>query len=94
MPFRADHPQHREGQSFGEHQEEMAAWVGTTVEGLNAAHDALHASLSAFLGLPSHALRQAAGEPLTSDEQRLADIEEDAVLSCQRWAAHAEGVRE
>lgn len=83
------HPIRQSGESFEAHQQAMADWVGTTVDDLNARHDPLHRSLSAFLGVPSHAMRQAVGEPLTASEQRLADMEEDAVLCCQRWQAHA-----
>lgn len=46
------------------------------------AHDALHARLCAWLGIPeSYSLRQAAGLPVDAE---LAAIEEDAVMVVQR----------
>lgn len=78
-------PRRREGQSFESHQREMAAWVGCTVDEMNAAHDTLHRELTAWLGTQSLALKQAAGEQLTAEEQALADFEEEAVLHVQRF---------
>jgi hypothetical protein len=51
-------------------------------------HDPLHALLADWLGLSSYALRQAAG--LATDD-RLAALEEDAVIAVQRYMRHAGG---
>lgn len=89
MPFRTDHPRHRPFQSFEEHQAEMATWLGTTVDEMNRSHDRWHVSLAKWLGATSHALRMAAGAPLSREEAELAGLEEDAVLSVQRYARRA-----
>lgn len=90
MPFRADHPQHREGQSFAEHQEEMARWLKhSSVDEMNRHHDRGHESLARWLGVASHALRAASGNCLTAEEAALAGLEEDALLSLTRYANHA-----
>lgn len=87
------HPLRKPGQSHEEHQAEMAEWTGCTVEELNASHDPLHRAVARLSGYPSHAMRQAAGEPLTDAEQALADIEEDAVLALGRYLWHSEKAR-
>lgn len=85
-------PQRRPGQSFESHQLDMAEWIGcATVAELNAMHDPLHAALCAWLGIESLALKQGRGERLTRHEQRLADIEEQAVLCVQRLCIQAGG---
>lgn len=77
-------PQRRDGQSFEDHQADMAEWLGTDVATMNRDHDRLHASLCHWLGIPSHSLRHAAGEKLTNPEYGLAMLEEQAVLHTQR----------
>lgn len=81
------HPIQRPGQSLCAHKREVADWMGYgSVEAMDRDHDATHASLCRWLGIPSYALKQARGEPLNPVEQRLADIEEDAALAVQRLA--------
>lgn len=76
-------PQQQPGQSFSDHQAETAAWMGyATADDMNADHDALHAAMCKWLGVPSHSLLQAAGEP---HDAHLAWIEENAVLHLQRF---------
>lgn len=85
-------PQRRPGQSFESHQLDMAEWMGcASVAEMNAAHDGIHSALCAWLGIESLALKQGRGERLTRHEQRLADIEEQAVLCVQRLAVQAGG---
>lgn len=62
---------------------------GEDVAALNAEHDPLHRALCAWLGVASYALRDAAGEHLTSAEHELARYEEAAVLAVQRFARRA-----
>lgn len=102
MPFTEGHPRQREGQSFADHQEEMARWMGyADAQAMNLDHDRLHSAVAFFLGVPSHALRDAAGAALSDREANLAALEEAAVLPLQRYMAHCgvgvpriEGVRE
>ena len=83
-------PQRRPGQTFAEHQAEMAAWAGyPDAKALNRDHDPLHLALCAWLFVPSHALRSADGEVLTPAERDLASLEEAAVLCVQRFMRHA-----
>jgi hypothetical protein len=71
---------------FGAHQDAMARWMGyDTAAELNREHDPLHADLCAWLGIESRALRHAAGESLSREDQALAGMEEDAVLYLQRF---------
>lgn len=74
-------PQRRPHQSFASHQAEMATWLGTDVATMNAAHDPLHRSLCAWLGIASVSL--------TDPDHPLAAIEEQAVLHVQRLIHHA-----
>lgn len=76
-------PRQRPGQSFDDHQAEVAAWMGCSVGEMNAAHDPMHRSLCAWLGVPSHSLACAAGD---DHDARLAGLEEEAVLHVQRLA--------
>ncbi|WP_146049641.1 hypothetical protein [Novosphingobium sp. HII-3] len=85
------YPRPSPDRSHDEHQNDMAAWMRTTVDAMNRAHDPLHRALAGFLGVESHALRMAAGEELTEREAHLAGIEEEAVLFCQRWLHQAGG---
>lgn len=57
---------------------------GDDVEALNAQHDPLHVALCAWLGVESYALREATGERLSPEHQRLAWDEEAAVLAVQK----------
>jgi hypothetical protein len=92
MPHRAAHPSQREGQSFDEHQNEMARWCGyPDAAALNADHDRLHVAMAFWLGVTSNAMRMAVGADLTREEAELAGMEEDAVLSVQRYMRHAGG---
>jgi hypothetical protein len=85
-------PQRRPGQSFADHQREMAEWVGcASVAELNRHHDPLHLALCAFFGVESYALMQGRGERLAGHEAHLAALEEVAILTCQRWAIQAGG---
>jgi hypothetical protein len=61
---------------------------GGDIAGMDRDHDPLHRALCAWLGVPSHSLRVAAGEQLTPEEQQLAWIEEGAVLEVQRLMRH------
>jgi hypothetical protein len=56
---------------------------GDDIAAMDRDHDPLHRAVCAWLGVPSHSLRVAAGEQLTPEEQRLAWIEESAVLELQ-----------
>ena len=78
-------PSRRDGQSFDDHQTEVAAWLGCSVENMNRDHDALHEELCGAFGVESQALRDARGETLTVDQKRVAALEETAVLHVQRW---------
>jgi hypothetical protein len=90
LPFRAVHPAFEPGETFEQHQQAMAEWCGyRDADGLNADHDALHMSLARWLGVDSNAMRQASGAILTPGEAELAALEEDAVLSTQRYMKHA-----
>ena len=67
-----------------------ARWMGyPDAAAMNAQHDPLHRSLCTWLGVTSHALRDAAGEALTEGERYLAALEEDAVLHLQKFICHA-----
>ena len=78
-------PRQQPGQSFDDHQREVAEWIGCSVGRMNRDHDALHASLCAWLGIPSHSLACAAGRPNDPD---LAAMEEGAVMHVQRLLTH------
>lgn len=80
------HPIHYPGQTFDEHQQAIADWMGCTVEQMNMTHDAAHRQLCEQFGTgDSLSLRMARGEKLTEAEQRIAGLEENAVLAIQRW---------
>ena len=80
-------PHRAPNEPFEAHQNAMAAWMGAdSVAVMNALHDPLHAALCGWLGVPSHALAEAAGEP---HDQHLASLEEEAVLHVQRFMTHA-----
>lgn len=74
---------------IAEEQADIAAWLGCSVERMNAEHDALHARLSRWTGIPSQSLRIVAGEKLTPEEREIAALEEDAVLYVQRYLCAA-----
>jgi hypothetical protein len=75
---------------FDRHQAATARWMGyPNAAAMNRDHDALHRALCAWLGVTSHAIRDAAGVPLTREEATLAALEEDAVLHVQRFMRHA-----
>ncbi len=75
---------------FAARQAATARWMGyPDAAAMNREHDRTHAALCAWVGVPSHSLACARGEP---HDERLAGIEEDAVLHLQRFLAHA-GVR-
>lgn len=78
---------------------QTAAWMGypaglVGIAALDRDHDPLHQRLCEWLGVRSHSMRDAAGEPLTHDERTLAAIEEDAVLNVQRFIQHARNAGE
>jgi hypothetical protein len=70
-------------------QEEMASWIGCTVEEMNADHDRLHEWLADMTGLHSYSMDVAYEIPLTDEEFQLANYEEDAVLNLQRYLYQA-----
>lgn len=72
---------------FATHQRETAALLGygDDVDAMNADHDPLHRALCRWLGVTSHAMRDAAGEQMTPEEHTLAALEEDAVLKVQKF---------
>jgi len=85
-----DHPKQRPGQSLADHQAEVAAWLGySDADAMNAEHDRWHLMLARWLGIRSQSLREADGETLSDTEQRLAWMEENAVLAVQRLHRHA-----
>lgn len=75
-------PRRRPDQSHEGHQQEMADWLGCTVDEMNADHDRLHAALAVWLGFPSMVLRVARGEDA---DHTLANHEENAALYLQRY---------
>jgi hypothetical protein len=81
-------PRRQPDQPFDAHQREVAEWLGCSVEQMNNQHDPLHLALCGWLGVPSEAMKDAAGE---LHGGRLAGLEEQAVLSVQRLAV-AHGV--
>lgn len=54
------------------------------VSAMNMEHDPLHGALTHFLGVPSYSLAVARGEALTDRQRALAEIEEEAVMACQK----------
>jgi len=82
-------PVRRPGQSFDNYQAEVARWLGCDVFTMNATHDAIHASMCKWLGITSHALREARGERLSVAEADLAETEEFAALAVQRLIIQA-----
>ena len=81
----ADIPARRPDQSLDDHQAEVAAWVGCSVERLNAEHDRTHEALCDWIGVPSHSLACARGEDHDADA---AWKEEAVVMHLQRMLAH------
>lgn len=67
--------------------------MGYSVDEMNRDHDTLHARLCDWLGITSHSLMEARGEPLTPSQQELAWWEEDAVLHLQRLIARSGSTR-
>ena len=67
---------------------EVAQWLGTTVERMDAEHDDMHRLLTDLLYVPSYSLRDAAGKTLTPHQRTLAELEEHAVLAVSRWLYH------
>jgi len=75
------------GESFEDHQANMARWIGVaSAADMNATHDNLHRSLCRWLGVESHSMRCAEGLP---HDAALAALEEQAVLYLQKFAPHA-----
>ena len=74
-------------------QEEMAKWLGCSVEQMNAEHDKLHSKLSRWTKEHSYSLELAAGVRLTPQEYTLANLEEDAVLYLQRYLVACQRAR-
>lgn len=80
------HPLQVEGQSFADHQQEMAVWMGCeSVDDMNRCHDPLHAEMAQWMGCTSYSLLAAQGVTLSPALQRIAELEEAAVLHSQRW---------
>lgn len=70
-----------------------AAWSGYPaglkgIVALDAEHDNWHRALAEWLGLPSHSMRIADGKAVSGPQQRLAGLEEDAVLNLARYVQH------
>lgn len=84
-------PSRQPGQSFDAHQAEVAAWLGCTVERMNADHDALHEELCGAFGVESRAMRDARGEVINEADRHIANLEEEAVLHVQRWLVACHG---
>jgi len=57
---------------------------GEDVATMDLEHDALHGALCHFLAVPSYSLKDARGETMTDWQKALADLEEVAVLACQK----------
>jgi hypothetical protein len=71
---------------FDQHQATTAEWMGyPDAAAMNAVHDALHCALCDWLGIKSHSMADAAGEPF---DPKLSAVEESAVLHVQRLMAH------
>lgn len=71
---------------FEQQQDATARWMGyPDAAAMNADHDRVHGALCAWLGVTSHSLACARGEPF---DPELAGIEEDAVLRLQRLMAY------
>lgn len=80
------HPIRRPDQSIEEHKRDMARWMGcSSVEEMDNDHDPLHAELSQWMGATSYSLLDAQGVPLTHEQRRMAELEENAVIAVQRW---------
>ncbi|WP_300974857.1 hypothetical protein [Sphingomonas sp. LHG3406-1] len=73
------------GQSFEDHQRDMARWMGCSVAEMNTAHDGLHAELCQWMGSTSFSLLMAQGVELSPERRAIAGLEEAAVLHVQRW---------
>lgn len=86
---------------MGQHMDKAttAKWMGypvglTGIAEMDREHDPLHRRLCEWLGVTSQSMRDAAGEPLSPDQRKLACIEEDAVLHVQRFIQHARNMGE
>lgn len=67
-------------------KEATARWMGyPDAAAMDLEHDSLHLALCRWLGVESHSMRNAAGEP---HDAMLAALEEDCVLHLQRLIAH------
>lgn len=65
----------------------MAEWMGyPSAEAMNHYHDDWHRVLCRWMDTTSLALKVASGEPITPEQSRLAELEENAVLHLQRFA--------
>ena len=71
--------------SLEDEQQQMAEWLGCSVEQMNARHDKLHCWLAEWAGQPSYSMMVADGKALTDEQRHLAAVEEDAVLAVQRY---------
>ncbi len=86
------HPIRQPGQSMADHKREIAEWMGhASVAEMDAVHDHVHRAICSLIGVTSHAMRQASGEPLEPWEQHLANLEENAALAVQRFFAQSGG---
>lgn len=85
------YPRQQPGQSFEDHQADMARWMGVSVEAMNKWHDRTHEALCRLFGLPSQSLRHARGEDMTPRDYHLAGLEEEATLYVQRFMHLAGG---
>lgn len=63
---------------------QCAAFLGCTVEQMDATHDACHRALEQITGVESYALREAANDDLTPHEKQIAIYDEEAALCLQR----------
>lgn len=80
--------------SLVDEQAAMAAWVGCSVERMNAHHDKLHRWIADRVGRQSYSLLWSQGRELTPDESAVAAAEEDAVLYIQRYICAVERLPE
>lgn len=58
------------------------------IAAMDAEHDNWHRALADWLGLPSYSMVIASGRQVRGESQRLAGLEEDAVLNLVRYVQH------
>jgi hypothetical protein len=68
----------------GQKETAVELGYGGDVQAMNMDHDALHGALCHFLDIPSYSLADGRGERLSSKQKQLAELEEQAVMACQK----------